>query len=111
LTSAIVYMLHQSQPGVAKQAAAPAHVGGAAGKAIPDDVVSLAVGKQIYHAHCAACHKDGLAGAPRYGDTSQCAPRLKLGLDTLITNALDGIGAMPPRVAARVAARIRFSRP
>lgn len=97
ITSAIVYMLHQSQSGAGKGATTPAHVGGKANAAIPRNVVSLDVGKKIYQAHCAACHANGLMGAPRYGDDSQWAPKLELGLDKLHENALNGIGAMPPK--------------
>ncbi|MGH8128018.1 MAG: c-type cytochrome [Gammaproteobacteria bacterium] len=94
VTSAVVYMLDQSKKGVAK--AQPASSAGASG-GIAANTVSLAVGDKIYHAHCAACHASGLAGAPRYGDAKQWATRLKLGLDKLHQNALDGIGAMPPK--------------
>ncbi|MGH8271320.1 MAG: c-type cytochrome, partial [Gammaproteobacteria bacterium] len=93
ITSAIAYILKRSRPGVA--APQPSAAGGGTG--IPTDVVSLAVGKQIYRAHCAACHAGGLAGAPRYGDEKLWATRLKLGLDLLHRHALDGIGAMPPK--------------
>lgn len=94
LTSAVVYMLDQSKKGKAK--APPASTAGASGS-IAANMVSLSVGKKVYHAHCSSCHASGLAGAPRYGDVKQWASRLKLGLDKLHHNALDGIGAMPPK--------------
>ncbi len=97
ISSAIAYMLTQSQPGANATAAAEQASSGTANAGIPKNTVSLAVGKQIYQAHCAACHAGGLYGAPRYGDASQWTTRLKLGLDQLHQNAFDGIGAMPPK--------------
>jgi len=60
-------------------------------------VVSLAVGKRIFTASCAACHTTGAAGAPRYGNRTEWASRLKRGLPQLYKNALHGIGIMPPK--------------
>jgi len=97
ITSAVVYMLHQSRPGAAGSAPSAAQMQGGGSGGIPKNTVSLAVGKQVYSAHCSACHAQGVAGAPRYGDKSQWASRLKLGLDKLHHNALNGIGAMPPK--------------
>ncbi|MGA7964290.1 MAG: c-type cytochrome [Gammaproteobacteria bacterium] len=94
VTSAIVYMLDQSKKGSVK--APPASTAGSGG-GIAAHTVSLAVGQKIYQAHCAACHASGAAGAPRYGDAKQWASRIKLGLDMLHQNALNGIGAMPPK--------------
>lgn len=95
LTSAIVYMLKQSasSAGAAATSAKPQAQGGG----IPEHTVSLDVGSKIYQAHCSACHASGAAGAPRYGDASQWASRLKLGLAKLHQNALNGIGMMPPK--------------
>lgn len=97
ITSAIVYMMYQSQPGGERKAKSVASNEGKSGGTIPGDVVSLAVGKQVYHKVCAACHATGVLGAPRFGVASQWTERLKLGLDTLHENALTGIGAMPPK--------------
>lgn len=97
ITSAIAYMLKQSQPGAIPTEAENAGAAGSSKGKPPRNKVSLAVGKQIYHAHCAACHASGLEGAPRYGDKSQWASRLKLSLDKLHRNALNGIGEMPPK--------------
>ncbi len=94
ITSAIVYMLHQSETGHAAPKTAAA---GNGQKAIPSHKVSLAVGKAVYHAHCDACHASGVAGAPRYGDVKAWAARIKTGLNALHMNALNGIKAMPPK--------------
>ena len=53
--------------------------------------------EKMYSAACQACHMTGAAGAPKLGDVAAWADRLGKGLDTLVTNAVNGIGAMPPR--------------
>ena len=96
ITSAIVYMLKQSKKSAAG-AAKGSKTAASSKQALPSDTVSLAVGDKVYHAHCAACHATGAAGAPRYGDAKAWASRLKLGLDKLHHNALNGINAMPAK--------------
>jgi cytochrome c5 len=54
-------------------------------------------GKKVYDTTCMACHAPGVAGAPKFGDKAQWAPRLKQGIDMLYTIALKGKGAMPPK--------------
>lgn len=46
---------------------------------------------------CAACHASGVLGAPITGDASAWASRIAKGLDTLNSNAINGINGMPPR--------------
>ena len=46
---------------------------------------------------CSACHGTGAAGAPKIGDRAAWAPHLSQGLKTLVSNAIKGIRAMPPR--------------
>ncbi len=53
--------------------------------------------KTIYTASCAACHTSGAAGAPKLGDKSTWAPRIKSGTDTLYNSALKGKNAMPAK--------------
>lgn len=53
--------------------------------------------KTIYTASCAACHTTGAAGAPKLGDKSTWAPRIKTGMDTLYNSALKGKNAMPAK--------------
>jgi cytochrome c5 len=53
-------------------------------------------GKQIYDTACATCHAAGIAGAPRLGDVEVWAELTAKGRDTLYTNAIEGIGGMPP---------------
>jgi cytochrome c5 len=38
-----------------------------------------------------------VAGAPKFGDKAAWAPRIKTGIDALVTSALMGKGAMPPK--------------
>ncbi len=52
---------------------------------------------EMYQAACLACHTTGAAGAPRIGDPAAWQARLAKGIDTLVTGAINGIGAMPPR--------------
>lgn len=54
-------------------------------------------GDQIFNSKCMACHATGAAGAPKVGDASAWAPRIAQGIDTLLTHALNGYNAMPPR--------------
>ncbi|VXC56243.1 conserved hypothetical protein [Burkholderia sp. 8Y] len=54
-------------------------------------------GEEVFKAVCSACHATGTAGAPKFGDASAWAPRIGEGYDTLVHNALNGKGAMPPR--------------
>lgn len=55
-------------------------------------------GQLIYDKVCAACHNLGVAGAPTMS-ARDWAPRLEKGYDTLLTHAIDGFNAMPPRGA------------
>jgi cytochrome c5 len=53
--------------------------------------------EQIYQANCLACHSTGAAGAPKTGDTAAWAPRIDKGIDMLVSNAISGMNAMPPK--------------
>lgn len=52
---------------------------------------------QVYQSKCFACHGTGAAGAPKLGDAAAWAPRIAQGMDTLLTNATNGLKAMPPK--------------
>ncbi|MFM0740399.1 c-type cytochrome [Paraburkholderia xenovorans] len=54
-------------------------------------------GEEVYKAVCSACHASGAAGAPKFTNTADWAPRISQGFDTLWHTALAGKGAMPPR--------------
>jgi cytochrome c5 len=52
---------------------------------------------QLYQGACFACHGTGAAGAPKLGDAAAWTDRLAKGLDALVSSAVSGVGAMPPR--------------
>ena len=53
-------------------------------------------GKATFEKTCALCHGPGLAGAPRFGQAAEWAPRIKKGLPALYNSALKGTaGGMP----------------
>ncbi|MET3818243.1 cytochrome c5 [Burkholderia sp. PvR073] len=54
-------------------------------------------GEAVYKAVCVTCHGTGAAGAPKFGNKDDWAPRISQGFDTLLKTALSGKGAMPPR--------------
>jgi cytochrome c5 len=51
-------------------------------------------GEEVYKVQCAACHANGAAGAPKFGDAGAWGARISKGYDTLLTSALKGKGAM-----------------
>ncbi|TAL89806.1 MAG: cytochrome c5 family protein [Candidimonas sp.] len=54
-------------------------------------------GEKLYKSVCFACHAVGAAGSPKYGDKAAWAPFIATGIDTMVKNAIHGVGAMPPR--------------
>ena len=58
---------------------------------------AAAPGKALYDTVCAGCHTAGVAGAPKLGDKTAWAPRIAAGLNTVVSVAIKGKGAMPPR--------------
>ncbi|WP_325101213.1 c-type cytochrome [Marinomonas transparens] len=54
-------------------------------------------GDQLFNTYCIACHMSGVAGAPKFGDNTDWQPRINKGIDKLLSNAINGIKAMPPR--------------
>jgi cytochrome c5 len=54
-------------------------------------------GEQVVKAICISCHETGKGGAPRIGDRDAWVPRLKLGVDNLVSAAIRGHDGMPPR--------------
>ena len=53
--------------------------------------------EQIYQTNCLACHQTGAAGAPKTGDAAAWAPRIAQGMDSMVSNAINGLNAMPPK--------------
>ena len=54
-------------------------------------------GEAVYKLACSACHATGAAGAPKAGDNSAWAPRIKQGFDTLVKHAVEGYKGMPAK--------------
>lgn len=73
----------------------------AAGAATAATGASSDPGKATYDKACFACHAQGIAGAPKYGDVAAWESRVAQGRDTLLQHALDGFtgqtGVMPAR--------------
>lgn len=51
----------------------------------------------IYQTSCFGCHGTGALGAPKYGDAAVWGDRAAKGFDSLVSNAIVGFNAMPPR--------------
>ena len=52
--------------------------------------------EDIYNTKCAACHGTGVLSAPKFG-TADWIDRANKGMETLLSNAINGINAMPPK--------------
>jgi cytochrome c5 len=59
--------------------------------------VYAADGKAIYDKTCKLCHNAGIAGAPKFGDKATWDARMKKGMATLESSAIDGLGIMPAK--------------
>ena len=70
---------------------------GASSAAAP--VASGDLGKSTYDQLCFACHAQGIAGAPKYGDAAAWEARIATGRETLVKHAIEGYtgtaGVMP----------------
>ena len=53
--------------------------------------------QQLYEGACMACHAAGVAGAPKTGDNAAWQARMGVGIDGLLSSAISGKGAMPPK--------------
>lgn len=56
-------------------------------------------GKAVYEKACATCHSIGLAGAPKFQNKEEWAPRLAKGMDALVASVNNGMNAMPSKGA------------
>ena len=65
-----------------------------------ENLVKVKSGEEIYQAICQSCHSIGLAGAPKFADQQAWASRLSKGTETLYSNAINGINAMPAKGGA-----------
>ncbi len=56
------------------------------------------LGQEIYEKHCVVCHRDGIAGAPKFRDETSWKPRLaKSDINALVSIAIKGMNAMPAK--------------
>lgn len=51
----------------------------------------------VYQMNCFACHGTGAAGAPMLGDSEAWEERMAKGMDAVMANVINGVGAMPAR--------------
>jgi cytochrome c5 len=54
-------------------------------------------GGQVYNSLCMTCHDAGVAGAPIKGSEDMAQRASEKGMDTLVSNAINGINVMPPK--------------
>ena len=54
-------------------------------------------GEQVVNTVCAGCHAAGIANAPKLNDKAVWSKLLASGFDTVLGNAINGKGGMPPR--------------
>jgi len=59
--------------------------------------VKKSPGEETYEMYCKVCHLAGIAGAPKFRDEAQWKPRMQKGLTGMVSNAIKGINAMPPK--------------
>ncbi len=82
-----------------------------AGSAPPEETVTAVApttsanpGEAAYNKVCFACHAQGIAGAPKFGDAAAWGPRIAQGIDTLRKHSIEGFqgaaGVMPPKGGA-----------
>jgi len=57
---------------------------------------------QAYEVSCSACHANAAIGAPVLGNKEAWAEVVKKGIDSVYTNAINGINAMPPKGGADI---------
>ena len=54
-------------------------------------------GGQVYNSLCMTCHDAGVAGAPIKGSEDMAQRASEKGMETLVSNAINGINVMPPK--------------
>lgn len=79
-------------------AAAPAAAPQAQAEAPAEQAAAIdPAGEKLYKSVCFACHAAGVANAPKLGDKAAWAPLIETGMDSMVSIAINGKGAMPPR--------------
>lgn len=54
-------------------------------------------GKATYEQYCAVCHRDGIAGAPKFQSAEWQSRLDKQSMEEILATAIKGINAMPPK--------------
>ena len=54
-------------------------------------------GEAVFGQYCTACHTAGVMGAPKINNADDWKPRLAQGMDTVLSHAINGYNAMPPK--------------
>lgn len=62
-----------------------------------EDEKSPKSGAEVYEHYCAACHAQGVLGAPKFGDRKAWRPLIQEGQRMLERTAIRGIRKMPPK--------------
>ena len=63
----------------------------------PEEAKKVA-GQDTYEQHCAVCHRDGVAGAPKFRNADDWKPRLaQADINALTVSAIKGKNAMPAK--------------
>ena len=90
-----------SEAPAAEETTAPEPASAPAEEVAAAPAVAAGRGKEVYDAACFICHASGVAGAPKYGDADNWAPRIAKGMDTLYEHSIKGFmgenGLMPPK--------------
>ena len=55
------------------------------------------IGEAVYSKSCANCHASGVLNAPKLDDKDAWSGLIAKGAETLTTNAINGVGKMPPK--------------
>ncbi len=63
----------------------------------PAATAPTADGEKVYNGLCVGCHAAGVAGAPIAGSEQMGQRFSEKGIDTLMSNAINGFNVMPPR--------------
>ncbi|MGB0466604.1 MAG: c-type cytochrome [Pontibacterium sp.] len=88
-----------------KEKARKSTLRGDSGETSEHGVVTLSetalAGKATYEGACKVCHGSGLTGSPKVGDAEAWQPRIKQGMETMLSHAINGFsgdtGVMPPK--------------
>lgn len=90
-------MKNCKDPASVKITSEPAIVTLQAEEQVAEVVQAAEGGEKIYQQACKLCHDAGVAGSPMLGDKAAWAARMEQGRDKLVSNAILGIGVMPPK--------------